>query len=188
MCIDTLIQQLCCTHRLDQAQWAALLRGAGAQEAEHLAQAAQAEAVARFGKKIYVRGLIEFTAGMTAITAASAAAMQTRSATGSHRKIFSPAAPKGMIWAFALSCSKAARTPAFPTICSAEQWKQSKNAGATVHLPSPWANATGASINPFSMLARTVICCAMKRRMKPTTTACTLPHCLWHAARSASGH
>ncbi len=51
MCIDTLIQQLCCTHRLDQAQWAALLRGAGAQEAEHLAQAAQAEAVARFGKK-----------------------------------------------------------------------------------------------------------------------------------------
>ena len=61
MCIDTLIQQLCCTHRLDQAQWAALLRGAGAQEAEHLAQAAQAEAVARFGKKIYVRGLIEFT-------------------------------------------------------------------------------------------------------------------------------
>ena len=36
-------------------------RGAGAQEAEHLAQAAQAEAVARFGKKIYVRGLIEFT-------------------------------------------------------------------------------------------------------------------------------
>ena len=59
--IDTLIQQLCSTRRLDQTQWAALLRDAGAQDAERLAQAARAEAIAQFGKKIYIRGLIEFT-------------------------------------------------------------------------------------------------------------------------------
>ena len=61
MYIDTLIQQLCSTHRLDQTQWAVLLRDAGAQDAERLAQAARAEAIAQFGKKIYIRGLIEFT-------------------------------------------------------------------------------------------------------------------------------
>ena len=61
MYIDTLIQQLCSTRRLDQTQWAVLLRDAGAQDAERLAQAARAEAIAQFGKKIYIRGLIEFT-------------------------------------------------------------------------------------------------------------------------------
>lgn len=145
MCIDTLIQQLCCTHRLDQAQWAALLRGAGAQEAEHLAQAAQAEAVARFGKKIYVRGLIEFTnycrndCYYCGIRRSNAKAQRYRL---TPEDIFACCA-EGYDLGFRTIVLQGGEDAGFPTICSAKQWKQSKNAGATVHLPSPWANATG---------------------------------------------
>ena len=57
----SLIRQLHQTHRLDRAQWRALLDEHTPEDHSLLTELARAEAQKHFGARIYLRGLIEFS-------------------------------------------------------------------------------------------------------------------------------
>ena len=108
---EKIIERLKTEQMLSAEELDCLLATEDTEAVERLRAEARTAAQAVYGKQIYIRGLIEFTAKMTVITAVSAGAMHVPSATGSRRSRSSPAARRGMSLDSAPLCCRAEKTP-----------------------------------------------------------------------------
>ena len=108
--VITLVDKLAKSHVLSREEFSFLLDNIG-QEDSYLYEKAREAALANYGNKIYVRGLMEFTnyCKTTATIAVSGEATRRLPDTGCHRSRLWSAAALAMGWDFGPLCFRAAR-------------------------------------------------------------------------------
>ena len=106
-------EDLCRGRRLSRDQWRILLEGRTRERAEKMAEKASALRDRIYGKRIFIRGLIEFTNywEMTATTAASGKATKRLPDTGFPKERSWNAAGRDTVWDSAPLYSREGRIP-----------------------------------------------------------------------------
>ena len=175
MNLFSLLHQLAETHTLSLSQWETLISGQTPELAEEAARLARLAREPYYGKRVFIRGLIEISnfckndCYYCGIRRSNRNAMRYRL---SPEQILSCCERDGRWDSAPLSC-RVGRTPGLPMRECASWCARSKPAGRKRRLLFPLGSGKRPAIRRFGRLALTGICFAMKRRTTVIIAACT---------------
>ena len=171
--VTALIDKLCLTRKLKRGEWITIIRERTPAAAEHLFDGDLSSS--------------RTTAATTAITAASARAMQTPCATASPKKISSPAARKDTASDSGHLSFRAAKTDGLPMKGSAISSLRSAHSSPTVPSLFLLESVLMTATKGFTTPGQTVICSAMRHTTRSITAGSIRLSCLPRTGSSACG-